>query len=116
MADAKTTTECAFLASAFTPLISFILGFLSAVFAEPVRERLFRPILKLSFTGQDDTVAKTKTIAGIEAVYVRVKVVNTKRKLARAVRAYLIIVEVETSKKCLRSDHLHRQYPAGLVV
>lgn len=97
MADLKTIADTTFWTSAFTPVVSFILGFVSAVFAEPARQRLFRPHLKLTFSGRDDTIAKTSTASGTEAVYLRVKVVNEKPKLARAIRAFLINVEVKST-------------------
>ena len=79
--------------STLTPVVTFVLGFISAVFAEPARQRLFRPVLRLSFSGTDDYVARTPTAGGSEAVYFRVKVTNEKPRLARACRAYLVNVE-----------------------
>ncbi len=81
--------------STLTPLVTFVLGFISAVFAEPARQRLFRPVLRLSFSGADDCVTRTPTIGGSEAVYFRVKVTNEKPRLARACRAYLVNVETK---------------------
>ncbi len=83
--------------STITPVATFVLGFISAVFAEPARHRLFRPVLRLSFSGSEDCVARTPTTDGSEAVYFRVKVTNDKPRLARACRAYLVKVETKAA-------------------
>lgn len=82
--------------STLTPVVTFVLGFVSAVFAEPARQRLFRPVLRLSYSGADDCVARTPTADGSEAIYIRVKVTNEKPRLARACRAYLVSVETKS--------------------
>lgn len=79
-----------------TPLLSFFLGFVTAVFSEPLRRRIFRPVLRLSFEKNDSCVSHTPLQNGgkeHEGYYIRLKVENTKRPLARACRAYLIVVE-----------------------
>jgi hypothetical protein len=81
--------------SMLAPIGSFILGFISAVFAEPARQRLFRPILRLRFSKTPDCVARTPIGGGGEAIYIRVEVVNEKRRLARQCRAYLVNAEVQ---------------------
>ena len=61
-------------------MLGFILGFLSAVFAEPARQWLYRPRLLLSFGSSNDFVAPTPETAGgrrYEAFYIRLKVVNS---------------------------------------
>jgi hypothetical protein len=97
MSDPQTTTASVSWLSALTPLVSFVLGFITAVFAEPVRQRFFRPELELSFSGREDTITKTATVGGSQAVYVRVQVQNKKPKLARACRAYLVNVETKST-------------------
>lgn len=79
-----------------TSVVTYILGFASAVLAEPVRQCLFRPVLRLSFSGADDCIARTQTTGGKEALYIRVKVTNEKPRLARACRAYLVNVETKS--------------------
>ncbi len=77
-------------------VLGFILGFLSAVFAEPVRQWLYRPRLLLSFGSSSDFVTPTPETAGgrqYEAFYIRLKVVNSRSRLAKACRAYLVRVE-----------------------
>lgn len=83
--------------SVLTPIVGFILGFISAVFAEPVRQRLFRPILSLRFSNTPGCVARTPTGDGGEAIYIRVEVVNVKRSLARQCRAYLVNAEAKNA-------------------
>lgn len=83
--------------SSLTPVVTFVLGFVSAVFAEPARQRLFRPVLRLCFSGGEDCVARTPTAGGSEAVYIRVKVTNEKPRVARACRAYLVNVETKAA-------------------
>ena len=78
-------------------MVSFVLGFITAVFAEPVRQRFFRPELELGFSGREDSITKTETVGGSQAVYVRVQVRNTKPKLARACRAYLVNIETKSA-------------------
>ena len=76
---------------------SFFLGFVSAVFAEPVRRFLFKPKLNLRFSGKDDCVAQTPMSSGINGVYVRVKVTNLRRQVARSCRAFLNGVEKQAT-------------------
>lgn len=89
----QATTDSVSMFTAIGWAVSFILGSVTAVFAEPIRQRFFRPILKLSFSNAEDCVARTGTVAGHNAVYVRAKVVNQKRTLARRCRAFLVNVE-----------------------
>jgi hypothetical protein len=76
-----------------TPILSFALGFVSAVFAEPLRQWLFRPRLALTFTGREDSITATRMTDGSGARYVRVKVVNAKRRVAKSCKGFLIKVE-----------------------
>lgn len=77
-------------------LLSYILGFATAIFAEPIRQRIFKPKLKLEFgEGQD---FKTRTPEATsqsqhEAYYIRVKVTNSTRRTARDCRTYLVNIE-----------------------
>ncbi len=97
MTDPQTATTSISWLSALAPLGSFALGFITAVFAEPVRQRFFRPELELSFSGREDTITKTATVGESQAVYVRVRVRNKKPKLARACRAYLVNIEAKNA-------------------
>ena len=84
-------------------LLSYIAGFLSAIFAEPIRRWLFRPELELQFDeNSSDYIYRTphsvvKTYSGTEgfheAYHVRFKVTNIKRTIARSCRAYLVNIE-----------------------
>jgi hypothetical protein len=97
MSDPQTASASISWLSALAPLVSFVLGFITAVFAEPVRQRFFRPNLELSFSGREDSITKTGTAGGSQAVYVRIQVRNTKPKLARACRAYLVNIETKSA-------------------
>ena len=79
-----------------TPLLPFFLGFVTAVFSEPIRRWIFSPLLRLSFEKNGNCVSHTPVQNGgkeYEAYYIRLKVENKKRPLAKACRAYLIDVE-----------------------
>jgi len=77
-------------------MLGFISGFLTAVFAEPLRQWLYRPKLTLSFGSTSDFITRTPEVGGNsqhEAFYIRIKVVNSRSRLAKACRAYLVGVE-----------------------
>lgn len=97
MTDPQTTIGSLPWFSALTPLVSFVLGFVTAVFAEPVRQRFFRPELELRFSGREDAITKTGTVGGAQAVYVRVQVRNKRPKIARGCRAYLVNIETKSA-------------------
>lgn len=73
-------------------------GFFAAIFAEPVRQRLFRPKLDLEYDKAKGCLSKTReqaitggTIA--EAYYIRVRVTNMSKVIAKDCRAYLVEIE-----------------------
>ncbi len=84
-------------------------GFLIAVFAEPVRRLIWAPKLDVSFRDSEDFIAHTQertkyyspvaplaplvTNEWHEAIYLRFRVENTRRALAKSCRAYLVNVE-----------------------
>ena len=88
-------------------LVGGAIGFASAIFAEPLRRWIFSPKLLVSFEDSTDYRARTPETATYrdpaasavpvhsnhEAEYVRVKVVNDARPLAKECRAYLIGIE-----------------------
>lgn len=80
------------LVSTLSSLATFVAGFLTAIFAEPIRQRIYRPVLKLEFENNDHFV--TKTDEGDppthRARYIRVKATNLKARIAKSCRAYLI--------------------------
>lgn len=96
--------ECA---SLIPGVVGGAIGFASAIFAEPVRRWLFSPTLALSFEESLDYKARTpeqvidqdpkqSTVqihSTHEAEYVRIKVINTSRPLAKEIRAYLVGIE-----------------------
>jgi hypothetical protein len=79
-------------------LIGGAIGFISAVLApivvEPVKHCVFGPKLKVEFIeGDRGFITDTKETGGTDAHYVRVKVLNTGRQIAKQCRAYLVNVE-----------------------
>jgi hypothetical protein len=81
--------------------VGFLGGFLTAMFAEPLRQIIFRPNLKLEFYASEDCVTPTPETNpnGIhDAFYIRIKATNTKPRLAQKCRAYLVMVEKEDDK------------------
>jgi hypothetical protein len=77
---------------------TFVSGAAVAVFAEPLRRWIYRPKLQLEFGSSPEYLARTDE--GIapnlhEAIYIRVKVTNTKSAIAKSCRAYLVAIEKE---------------------
>jgi hypothetical protein len=84
--------------------IGAALGFAAAVFAEPLRQWIYRPKLKLDF--EDDPAYKARTPEEAEipasprplhsvhdAEFIRIRVINKKPVIAKSCRAYLVAVE-----------------------
>src|SRR5687767_8761723 len=75
-------------------LLGFLSGFLTAIFAEPLRKWFFAPRLRLEFVhNNDDFVTLTRETGGHRAHYIRFKVTNTSSGLAKSCRAYLVKIE-----------------------
>lgn len=78
-------------------IIPFLAGFLTAIFAEPIRQLIFRPELKLDFGDSQDYLSLTpEELADrrrIRAYYIRIKVTNEKRIVAKDCKAYLVNIE-----------------------
>jgi hypothetical protein len=79
-------------------LIGGAIGFISAVLApivvEPLKHCVFGPKLKVDFIeGDRGFITDTKENGVTDAHYVRVKVLNTGRQIAKQCRAYLVNVE-----------------------
>ncbi len=81
-----------------------LIGFLSGVFAGPLREVLFKARLQLTFSAAEDCISKTsettlivaddpETASSRQAIYLRVRVTNKKRKIAKSCIAYLTSIE-----------------------
>jgi hypothetical protein len=83
-----------------TPLIGLITGTFIGIFAEPIRTRLFRPRLKVSFESADRS-CKVQTPMGAagehRGIYIRAKVQNTKSQMAKACRAFLVKIEKQST-------------------
>lgn len=79
-------------------LIGGAIGFISAILApivvEPLKHRVFGPKLKVEFKeGDAGFITDTKEGGGKNSHYVRVRVLNTGRQIAKQCRAYLVDVE-----------------------
>ena len=87
----------------------FFAGFITAVFAEPLKRWIYRPKVKLYFGETSDYISKTpesrKDIEGKESIgeayYIRGKVINESNILAPSCKVYLINIE----KKNDRTGH-----------
>jgi hypothetical protein len=100
--DAKVSQIFSKLIEFLPNVISFIAGFVAAIFAEPVRERLFRSKLGLEFN-KDYTCVTTTYMANsskkvADAHTIRVKVNNTRSIISKDCRGYLIDVEKQNEK------------------
>jgi hypothetical protein len=87
--------------SAGVSLVGIIVGVLIGIFAEPIRGRIFRPVLVASFDEHDEGCNAHTTINGdppSEGYYIRAKVVNSKHRLAKSCRAFLVNVEQRTAR------------------
>jgi hypothetical protein len=84
------------MSNLLSAVLAVLSGWVLALFAEPVHQRIFGPRLELVFKDTEHFVTHTKegTPDSLhEAIYVRVKVTNVKWALAKACRAYLVNVE-----------------------
>lgn len=93
--------------------VGAVLGFAAAVFAEPLRQWIYRPKLKLEFNGDPGCRARTPEQAQLgggprpvqsihEADYIRIKVTNTKPLIAKNCRAYLVGIEKADSSSAFK--------------
>jgi len=84
-------------------IVGWLLGFVSAIFAEPLRKWIYSPKLKLEFgaspefrsrTPEEATFRQVVTVHSVhEAEYVRVRATNIRQAVAMRCRAYLVAVE-----------------------
>lgn len=99
------------LIALLTPIFSFLTGFLTAVFAEPVRKYFSKPILKVNFTPEFGegtgfiSLSPEKEDSKERAYYVRASVKNISRYIARNCRAYLVLIEYEISPNRYKIIH-----------
>jgi hypothetical protein len=80
----------------FSGIAPFIAGFITAIFAEPIRKKLFKPKLKISFGDTLDYLTETPETGGgrtIDTYYIRAKVTNEKKIIARSCKVFLINIE-----------------------
>ncbi|HEX3506448.1 MAG TPA: hypothetical protein VHU22_23940 [Xanthobacteraceae bacterium] len=87
-------------------VLAAIIGFVASLIAEPVQRWIYGPRLLLTFENNNDAY-RTKTDMAdtttgqktADAIYVRLRVENTKPRLAKACRAYLTRVEKRTNDR-----------------
>jgi hypothetical protein len=83
----------------FSAALGYMIGFASAVFAEPLRRWLFAPVLALDFNPSDTYQTRTyegpphSKVVTNRASYLRVGVTNSRKAIAKSCRAYLIRVD-----------------------
>jgi hypothetical protein len=80
--------------------LPFLLGFFTAIFAEPIRQLIFKPKLKLDFGDNPDCLSLTPEGDKFTPInkmrktyYIRIKVTNLKKVEAKNCKAYLINIE-----------------------
>ncbi len=93
-------------------MLAWMVGFLSAIFAEPIRYAIFRPKLNLEFGNGPEFKTRTPEQASYvdvvnvqsnhEAEYIRIKVVNSTRRIAKSCHAYLVAIEKEDERGYFR--------------
>ncbi len=107
--DDERLTMAAEPTSIWFVFVGGIIAFASAIFAEPVRRWIFSPKLVTSFEDSSDCKARTPEQATFldpqqsavpihsthEAEYIRIKVVNDARPVAKDCQAYLVGIEKE---------------------
>jgi hypothetical protein len=96
-----------------SPIVSFVLGFITAAFAEPFQRWLARPRITLDFrreVGQGSRyISRTPEKledANMEAFYVRGSAVNQNRTIAKSCKVFLTLIEREGSSG--RYEILHQ--------
>jgi len=135
MAFAESGPTCNYVPSNILPdiikgLILLMFGSLLAIFSEPIRQiflgKFLRPKLEISFDGDDpdfrtetpevnrekifdkvDGGFKEKIIEKerYKAIYVRIKVKNTKYYIAKSCRAFLVNGEKKDGDRFIRADY-----------
>ncbi len=89
--------QCDNLLKILSPLLTFIVGFLTALFAEPLRQLIYRPVWNRSLRTM--ITASQRRMKGFPAMhrahYIRVKVTNRRSRVAKDCRAYLVGMERE---------------------
>jgi len=92
---------------AILPIITLISGFLIAVFAEPLRRKLYKPVLSIWIEDSADCIYKTSlpailngiNVMGSDGIYIRAKVKNEKKNIAKKCRAFLVNIEKKQENK-----------------
>jgi len=77
-------------------LLSFAFGFITALLADPIRQRLFAPRLALTLGAGEDFLTNTPEVRhgrAVQATYLRIRATNTSFRLAKQCRAFLTDVK-----------------------
>jgi hypothetical protein len=97
---------------ATSSIVTFLLGFFSAVFAEPIRLWWFRPRLFLDFkpdfgAGSNYVAMSPDRTQGATEMskYVRMSAYNKTRSIAKNCRAFLTRIEKETDQDTFKALH-----------
>lgn len=76
-----------------TTVLTFLMGFVTAVFAEPIRKRLEKTKISIAFDPAIDII-RTPDGPNSEAIYLRMKVTNEgSERYVKQIRCYLIMIE-----------------------
>lgn len=111
-------------------IIGWVLGMVSAIITEPLRAAVLGPKLKIEIgdtpefktrtpeqiTFNDPKIAPVPLTSVHEAEYLRIKVTNTRRAVAKQCRAYLTNVEKTDEKRSFPIHYLRRQHSARVGV
>jgi hypothetical protein len=96
---------CSSNSATWTSLLSFVAGAVTAIFAEPFRRWLFRPVIRVSFDPETCDLRTPTSVVAAEPTgqyarasqgrWVRVRVQTTRNRIAKGCRPYLVKVEIE---------------------
>lgn len=106
--------------SLLAPLLSFVAGALTAIFAEPIRRRLFRPVLTVEFDSERCVIKTPTFVGGVNSrgYWIRVRVKNTGGgRVAKGCSAYLVNVERQERGefvKTIFADSLHLNWSSQI--
>ncbi len=101
---------CKNLGIGLSEVISFISGAAIAIFAEPIRRWLFRPKINVRLEEHNGCVVRTIGISRtmdqpIDMYYIRLRVINTHRFIAKGCSPYLVNIEKEEEGKFSKTGY-----------
>ncbi len=94
----------------FSEVVSFISGAAIAILAEPIRRWVFKPKINVRFEEHKGCVVRTIGISRtmdqpIDMYYIRLRVVNTRRFIAKDCSSYLVNIEKEEEGKFSKTEY-----------